>query len=132
MLKATISKELVIYAADEIGTLARLSKALSEKGVNVLAMATWVEDGRGIIRLVTDDHLRSTEALADGYQIEEAPVVSVRADHKPGILRGLTETLAYEQINIEYLYASADIDQAVCFVVLNTSDNERAMILLND
>ena len=58
-------------------------------------------------------------------------MVLVDAEHKPGILRHLTETLATEEIDLSHLFASAMIDQEHCLVVLNSSDNERAIVLLN-
>lgn len=132
MLRAQIGKEIVVCSADEIGVLAKLAKALSERGINIQAMGAWVDDGMGTMRLVTDDHLRASEALAEGFETSEATAILVDADHKPGILRSICDTLAGERINVTHLYASAAAGQANCLVVLHTSDNERALVLLND
>ena len=132
MLKARHGKEIVVRTSDKIGALAAFSKIIAEKGVNILAMSAWVEAGEAVTRLVTDDTLRTTDALRDqGYVPQEQDVVLVDAAHKPGILRHLSDTLANENINISHLFASATINQDVCLVVLNTSDNGRAIVLLN-
>ena len=54
----------------------------------------------------------------------------VDATHQPGILRHLTETPARNRIDIFHLFASA-IDQSECLAVLNSSDNEHTIELLN-
>jgi hypothetical protein len=132
MLKARQGKEVVVRTTNKIGDLAKLSKAVAERGVNILALSAWVEDDEAVIRLVTDDTLRTTDVLRDnGYGPEERNVVLVDAAHKPGILRHITDMLSREKIDLSHVFASATIGQDVCLVVLNSSDNERAIALLN-
>lgn len=132
MLKARQGKEIVLHLDNRIGALAQLSKIVAEKGVNILAMSAWTEDEQAVIRLVTDDMLRTGDALREnGYEPEERDVVLVDAAHKPGILRHVTDMLSQENIDLSHLFASATIDQDVCLVVLNSSDNGRAIVLLN-
>ena len=132
MLKARQGKEVVLRTADKIGALAEFSKIVAERGVNILAMSAWVEDAEAVIRLVTDDTLRTMDVLRDnGHNPQERDVVLVDAAHKPGILRHITDTLSKENIDLSHLFASATIDQDVCLVVLNSTDNELAIVLLN-
>ena len=132
MLKARQGKEVVVRTADKIGAVAEFSKIVAERGVNILAMSAWVEDAEAVIRLVTDDTLRTTDVLRDnGYDPQELDVVLVDAAHKPGILRHLTDMLSKENIDLSHLFASAMIEQDVCLVVVNSSDNERAIVALN-
>ena len=133
MHKARQGKELVLRTANDIDALAKLSKLIAEKGVNILAMSCWEEGTEAVLRLVTDDTLRTTDALRDnGYDPEEKDVVLIDAAHKPGILRHITDVLAKHRIGLSHLFASAQIDQDECLVVLNSSNNERAIVLLND
>jgi len=112
--------------------LAKLTKVVAERGVNVLAVNLWVEDAETVIRLVVDDTLRTMDVLRDhGFRPQERSVVLVDAAHRPGILRHLTDTLGKENIELSHLFASATLEQEVCLVVLNSSDNERAITLLN-
>ncbi len=132
MLKARQGKEIVLRVPDKIGALAAFSKIVAERGVNILAMSAWVEGAEAVIRLVTDDTLRTVDVLREnGYEPEERSVVLVDAAHKPGILRNLTDTLAEENIDLSHLFASATLDQDISLVVLNSSDNDRAIVLLN-
>ena len=51
-------------------------------------------------------------------------------EHKPGLLRQITEKLARENIDLYYLYATAaEVDK--CLIVLSSANNDRAAILLN-
>jgi hypothetical protein len=132
MLKARLGKEVVVRVANKIGELARLTKLLAERGANILAASAWVEGEEAVIRLVTDDTLRATDLLRDqDYHPEQRTVVLVDAPHKPGILRHLTDLLLRENIDLMHLFGSATIDQDICLVVLCSSDNERAVTLLN-
>lgn len=132
MVKAKLGKAVVVRTGNEIGKLAKLSKHVAERGVNILAMSAWIEGAEAVIRLVTDDALRTMDVLRDnGYSPHEQNIVLLDAPHKPGILRHLTDTLSRESIDIAHLFASAPINQDQCLVVLNTSDNERATAILN-
>lgn len=95
-------------------------------------MSAWVEDGEAAIRLVTDDTLRTMDVLREnGYEPLEKDVVLVDAAHKPGILRHLTDMLSKENVDLTHLFGGATIGQDVCLVVLDSTDNERAIVLLS-
>ena len=132
MLTATLGKELVIRRLNEIGALAEIAKTVAEKGVSIIAVCAWVEGSTGVIRLLIDDALRAADALrAKTYEVRESPVVMVEVPHKPGMLKFMTEKLKEAGIDIHHLYASAASDQAKCVVVFSCSDNQKAVVALN-
>lgn len=132
MLKARQGKEVMVRIANNVSELAKLTKVVAERGVNILAVSLWVENAELVMRLVVDDTLRAMDVLqGNGYKPQERSVVLVDAAHRPGILRHITDTLGREKIELSHLFASATMEQDVCFVVLNSSDNERAIALLN-
>lgn len=61
----------------------------------------------------------------------EGVVVLVEVPHKPGMLKHLTEQLRDAKIDIHHLYASAASDQTKCVVVFSSSDNQKAVVVLN-
>jgi hypothetical protein len=133
MHKARQGKELVLRAANDIEELAKLSKVVAERGVNILAMSCWEEGGETVMRLVTDDMLRTADVLREhGYDPQAKDVVLVDAAHKPGVLRHITDVLAKHGIGLSHCFATAKIDQDECLVVLNSSDNNHAIVVLND
>jgi hypothetical protein len=133
MFRARQQKGIVVRTANKVGALAEFSKIVAETGVGVgiLAMSAWVEDTESVIRLICEDTPHTMDVLQEnGYDPQDRDVVLVDAVHQPGLLRQLTETLAGENIDIFHLFASA-VDKNECLAVLNTSDNERAIDLLN-
>ena len=131
MFNARHGKGMVVRTTNKVGAIAEFSKIVAETDVRIMAMSTWVEDTEAVIRLICDDTPRMMKVLREsGYDAQDRDVVLVDATYQPGILRNLTETLANENIEIFHLFASA-IDKNECVAVLNTSDNERTIKLLN-
>ncbi len=131
MFSAKRGQGIVVRTANKIGALADFARVVAERDVGILAMSAWVEDTEAVIRLICDDTPRTMDVLRDsGYDPQERNVVLVEAAHQPGILLQLAETLARENIDISHLFASA-VDKSECLAVLNTSDNDRVIELLN-
>lgn len=132
MFTARQTKEITVEMRNEIGVLHNLSKLVAEKGVSILGLQGSVQDGRAVIRMVTDDNLRATDALrAKNYLPLEVDAVMVEIPHKPGMLRMLAEKLARAGLDVDHLYATAGSGEARCTVVLSCTDNGRAVVELN-
>jgi hypothetical protein len=134
MSTASQGKEIVVEVFNEIGVLFNLSKIVSEKGVNILALCGDVHGANAVIRLLTDDNLRAVDALRKHkFDAREHDVVVANVAHRPGMLRTLTERLGQEQgIDIQHIYASASADASRCLLVLSCTDNQRAAVVLNE
>ncbi|MFW6039359.1 MAG: ACT domain-containing protein [bacterium] len=133
MFTAKRDHQLVVRVTNEIGVLADLAKVVAEHGINLLAISGMGQSDRGEICFITDDNVRAADALkAHRYGTEQQSVVVLDAEHKPGLLRRVAEKLAHGGIDIERIYASASAGQDRCYVVLHTSDDERALVLLNE
>jgi hypothetical protein len=132
MLKTRPAKEVIVRMLNEIGALDRMAKAISDKGIDILAVSAWVEGAHAIIRLVTDDTVRVMDTLrAQGHEVRQADVLMTELPHKPGMLRRISETLAHGGIDIHHLYATAALAQPNAVVVFTSANNDRAMVLLN-
>ena len=132
MFKARHIKEIVMDVRNDIGVLHEVTRIVSDKGINITAILGTVDSSRAIIRMVTEDNLRASDALrARNYNPLETDAILTEVPHKPGMLRVLTEKLGKADINIDLLYASAGVDDLRCMVVLSTSDNPRAIVELN-
>ena len=132
MLKTRLAKEVIVRMPNAIGTLNGIAKTIAEKGVNILAVSAWVEGAQAVIRLVTDDSVRVMDALrAHKYEAREGDVLVTEPSHKPGMLHRITDKLAQAEIDIHHLYATASTAQEQCLLVFGTTNNDRAMVLLN-
>ena len=132
-LTASQNKEIVVKVRNDSGVLAQMTQIVAEKGVSILAAAAWVEESSGVIHLVTDDNLRAMDALREHrYAPQEKASLFVELPHKPGLISGVCGKLADGGINIKYLYMTAPISQDRCVMILDTEDNERAMVILDE
>ncbi len=132
MLKARSAKEIVLRMPNAIGTLNTVAKTLSDKAVNILALTAWVEGDQVVLRLLTDDPSRASDALrAQKHAVREVDVIVTEIPHKPGMLRHITEQLVRDEIDIHHLYATAAAAQDRCLVVFATANNDRAIVRLN-
>ncbi len=133
MFAAKQAKEIVVEVYNEIGILYQISKIVAEKGVNIMAVDADVDDQNAVIRLLTDDNLRAVEALeAQRYTPRQAAVVTVELPNKPGLLETVTDRLARASIDIRHLSATALLNQDKCLVLLATSDDQKAIPVLNE
>lgn len=128
MIEANQGKEVVVTVKNEAGLLSEISKLLSERGIGIQAFIGAVSGDECLIRLVTDDTLRTKDALAErGYPVEEEDVILVKLPHKPGMLRRIAEVLVNENIDIRYAYASALEEHEKCLLILHTDNDEHAL-----
>ncbi len=131
-MNATLGKEIGIRVANKIGVLRDVAKVVAEKGVNIRALQGMVDDSHAMLRLVTDDNLRATEALRTRhYHPYEETVVEMEVPNRPGILESIATKLAMDGIDIYHVYATAGSGETTCRVILSCSDNERAVMSMN-
>jgi hypothetical protein len=130
-MKARMAKEAIVRMSNRIGVLAQVTKDLADMGLNIEAVIATVEGGDAVIRMVTGDHQRTLDALRDQkLEVQEARVVVAEVDHRPGLLREITEKLARQHIDLSYLYATAA--GAKCLVVFSSTNNDWAVKVLNE
>lgn len=125
-------KELVVTKANKIGILANISKVLADNGVNIEGVAGYAIDKEASIMLVADDSARASDALKKaGYKpIKENEVILIELVNKPGALKSTTEKLAAGGIDIRYAYGTVCPAGCPTGLVVSTSDNEKAVVLL--
>lgn len=131
MLKqAQLGKEIVVTVVNKSGVLADMSKLLAEHGINIEAVAGYAIDKEARIMLVTDDNLRTGDALKKaGYNsLKENEVVIVELENKPGALKYVTAKLASQGIDIKQIYGTTCSAGCPAKIILSTSDNEKALV----
>ncbi|MGD0208680.1 MAG: hypothetical protein ABSC89_13850 [Verrucomicrobiota bacterium] len=126
-----MAKEAIVRLNNRTGVLAQVTKSIAEKGVNLEAVIATVGGMDAVIQLVSKEHQRMMDALREQHwEVQEAKVILVEGENRPGLLQFITEKLARENIDVLYLYATAvNVDK--CLVVLSTANNEWAVMVLN-
>lgn len=103
-----MATNLTVILEDRPGELARLGEATGTRGVNILGMAAFTGEGRGVIQILVEDAAAARQALeAAGIGIaDEREALVIDVNDKPGSLGGLARALGEAGVNIELAYTT--------------------------
>jgi hypothetical protein len=127
-----LGEEIVIVTENRVGLLADISRIMSENGINIEAVVGYEYNKKARILLVTSANLLMIDALKKrGYDsVKETEVVEVDLENKPGAVKIVTTELANYGIDIHYIYVTSSKEGSSSKMVLETSDNEKTIALL--
>lgn len=98
-------RDLVVQATHHPGELARISNALSLKGVNIKSVAAVAIGNQGVVRIIPDDIDAARSALRDAnIRFEEQELVTVLLENKAGELTDVAAKLADGGLNLDAAY----------------------------
>ena len=107
--------------------------ALAERGVNILAFQSFVEEGESLVRILADDPAAARAVLSSQRMMfEEEDVAVVRLPHRPGELARATSRLGEKQINIDYSYCGVEPGSTRVLVVFGVDNLTQAATLLDE
>lgn len=117
------AKEFTVTIADKPGALGKCFLALAERGVNILAFQSYVEEGESLARFVADDMAAAKAVLGSLHMIfEETDVVVVRLAHRPGALGRAASRLGEKHINIDYSYCGFEPSSTLGLLVFGVDN----------
>ena len=123
MIKASIVKEVVVRASEEVGLLAEILAPIAEARLSLVAINTTSFANEARISLVAEDTSRMVDVLKKaGLAPWEGEVVAVEIADEAGAVAEVTSKLAQNKIDIRALYASTRVG-ADATLYLWTSDN---------
>ena len=121
------AKEFTVTIEDKPGALGKCFLALAERGVNILAFQSYVEEGESLARFLADDMATAKEVLGSLRMIfEETDVAVVRLPHRPGELGRAASRLGENQINIDYSYGGLEPGSTRALVAFGVDNLSRA------
>jgi len=125
--------EVTAYLENKPGRLAKICSALAHEKINIRALSVMDTAERSVLRFVTDN-LEPTKKVmtALGTEFEQADVLAVEMDNRPGALAPILERLAEEHINIEYAYASSSTSPGRSIGIFHTTNPKRALQILSE
>ena len=131
----TLGEEITITTPNKVGILADVAMLLSNKGVNINAILGYESGMMGKVFLVTDANLMIINELKKKkYKfVKETEVILVDLENKPGALKVVATEMKENKIDIKYVYLTpcTCANKGSSRMVLQTSDNEKAMALLS-
>ena len=98
-------KQFSILVKDRVGELARVTEALAERAINIVAIASETSRQTPMIHIVTEDQDSARKALEkSGREFKEQEIIVVKMLDRPGELAKVALKLAREGINVESIY----------------------------
>jgi hypothetical protein len=127
------AKEFTVTIEDKPGALGKCFLAMAERGVNILAFQSYVEEGESLARFLADDAASAKAVLGSLRMIfEEAEVAVARLAHRPGELGRAASRLGEKQINIDYTYCGLEPGSTLGLVVFGVDNLTKAALLLDE
>jgi hypothetical protein len=127
------AKEFTVTIEDKPGALGKCFLALAERGVNILAFQSYVEEGESLARLLVDKQAEAMAVLGGLRMIfEETEVAVIRLAHRPGELGRSASRLGEHKINIDYSYCGLEPGSTRVLVVFGVDNTTKAAKLLDD
>ena len=127
------AKEFTVTIEDKPGALGRCFLALAERGINVLAFQSYVEEGESLTRFLVDDPVGAQQVLGAMNMIfEQTEVAVARMPHRPGQLGRAAGRLGEKKINIDYSYCGLEPGSALPILVFGVDHLSEAANLLDE
>ena len=113
------------------GALTRLAALFSEKGINILGIASEVRDDSGLVRIALEHDSEVSSILsAAGFSSVETHILSVEVDDKPGELLRVAGALAEGKINITTVYGTSVPGGATSRILIAAQNTDKALAIL--
>ncbi|MBN1405396.1 MAG: hypothetical protein JW946_02630 [Candidatus Omnitrophica bacterium] len=131
MAKAKIVKQLIVVTPNEVGTLNKISTALSAAGLNIshLCASALTEEARFMI--VVADPAKAKRILEGmEYEVVESDALEVEFENAPGTLSPVAKRLGDADIDIKYIYGTT-ADGSKIIGIISTNDDKKAVALIN-
>ncbi|GHU72796.1 amino acid-binding protein [Clostridia bacterium] len=101
-------EQVSVFIENAPGTLASLTRLLAQEGYDLLALALADTAQYGILRCLVKRPDDAVKALAKaGYTARKTEVLAVLVPDRPGGLAYVLETLAANNVSVEYSYSFA-------------------------
>ncbi len=121
-------QQLAVFIENKPGRVSEVAELLGDAGVNIRGFSVSDSADFGIMRLIVDQPELARDTLkGSGFTVREDDVICVELPDKPGSLASVLRTVSDAGANIEYVYSLVGT-----YVVINVSDPDRALELLED
>jgi hypothetical protein len=126
-----IATQFSIFMVNKPGVLAQVLGEFAQAKINIIAMTMMDSVEHGVMRIIFEDPKKAREVLSRlNMPCNEAEVLCIELDNKPGALAAVAEKLAKNHINISYAYCTAGARGGRTTGVVKVADVKKAMRLL--
>jgi hypothetical protein len=121
--------EIFVILENRPSTLGELCSHLAEEGINIEAIGVFHDAAKIYVHNVSKAQKLLNKL---NYTTELRDVIKVDLENRPGALAELTTKLGNKGINIEYCYGTLSKKGERVSVILDVSDIERAIKILEE
>lgn len=126
-------KQISVFIENSRGSLSRLTGALGDAGVDLIALSVADTADYGIIRCITGDTQKGIEALRrEGYTVRTTDVLAVVVPDGPGGLAQVLRALDRGNVSVEYLYSFVRTNSSDALIIFRVTETERAIAVLRE
>ena len=126
-------KQISVFIENKAGSIADITKLLSNGGVNLRALTVADTKDYGILRMIADDTEKATALLKEaGHTASVREVSSFAVSDEPGALSKVLELLDENGINMEYFYSTVTSSSGKAFFIIRVDDNEKTEAVLRE
>ncbi|RQD76206.1 MAG: ACT domain-containing protein [Candidatus Syntrophonatronum acetioxidans] len=126
--------QLSVFLENKSGRLAKVTRVLGERDINIRALSIADTTDFGILRLIVNKPEEAHDLLkSEGFVVTQTEVIAVCIPDKPGGLAGVLAVLEEAEINIEYLYAFVgNTNTKNALVIFRVEDCDKAVEVLRN
>jgi hypothetical protein len=126
------SKEFTIRLEDRPGTLGKVTKALADRGVNIVAFQASPAEGKSVVRIVVDNPSSAKQVLdSERLANTETEIVQCKLSHRPGELARAAQRLGESNLNINYAYTGIEPGTNAPLLILGVAEAGKAAGILD-
>ena len=124
-------KQLSVFLENKTGRINEVAKILGANRINMKAFSMAETADFGILRLMVSEVDKAVQVLRDAsFAVMLTDVICLNVPNVAGALSGILETLAANDIFIEYMYAFSEGETAN--VVIRPNDIDRCLSIVTD
>lgn len=126
-----VVKQLTVFLENREGRLVHVLEVLAENGINIIALSIADTSEYGVVRMMVSDPQKGQEVLkADGISAHLTDVICIKVSHDTGSLLKALKVLLKGGVDVAYMYAFANGDEASA--VVKISDPDKAIQVLSE
>lgn len=124
-------KQLSVFLENRTGRINEVAKILGANNINMKAFSMAETADFGILRLIVSEVDKAVQVLRDAsFAVMLTDVVCLNTTNVPGALSNILESLASNDIFIEYMYAFSEGETAN--VVIRANDMDKCVSVLGE
>lgn len=126
-----ITKEFTVLVEDRPSMLGKVCQALADREVNILALQSFPNLGKFVIRLIVDNPDTARMVLnSQRLTFVETQIVQTKIQHRPGEIARLASRLGRADININYAYCGLEPGTNAPLVFFSVAEFDKATSIL--